>query len=101
MPWRSTKSGSHGVKMGSWGQIMEIPILCLVNTLEATFLVQSSRKLVKIIFSMKSRTSSNLGHVGLKTRSQAQMSLFSLYYRAPDKHGLDKLNFSSKISQEL
>ena len=80
---------------------MEIPILRLVKTLEATFLVQSSRKLVKIIFSMKSRTSSNLGHVGLKTRSQAQMSLVSLYYSAPDKHGLDKLNFSSKIFQEL
>ena len=30
-------------KTGSWDQIMQIPILCLVNTLEATFLVQSSR----------------------------------------------------------
>ena len=29
------------------------------------------------------------------------LSLLSLYYRAPDKHGLDKLNFSSKISQKL
>ena len=76
---------------------MEIPILCLVNTLEATFLVQSSRKLVQIIFSMKSWTSSNLGHVQLKTRSQGKMSLFSLYYRAPDKHGLDKLNFCQRF----
>ena len=49
---------------------------------------------------MKSESSLNLSHVGLKTRSQAQMSL-CLYYRAPDKHGLDKLNFLSKISQEL
>ena len=38
-------------KMGSWDQMMEIPILCLVNTLETTFFVQSSRKLVTIIFS--------------------------------------------------
>ena len=29
------------------------------------------------------------------------LSLFSFYYRAPDKHGLEKLNFPSKISQEL
>ena len=72
----NTKYGSHGVKNGVMGQIMKIPILYLVNTLEATFLAQSSRKLVKIISSMKSRTSSNLGHVGLKTRSQAQMSIF-------------------------
>ena len=47
MPWRTTKSRSHGVKNGVMGTNHGNTHLCLVNTQEATFLVQSSRKLVK------------------------------------------------------
>ena len=35
--------GHVGSKMGSWGQIIEILFLCLVNTLPATFFVQTTR----------------------------------------------------------
>ena len=45
----------------------------LVCTLEATVLVQMSSNLVRMIALMNSRTSSNLGHVGSKTRSLGQI----------------------------
>ena len=38
----------------------------LVNALEAAFLAQSSSNLARIFVLMKSRMSSNLGHVGQK-----------------------------------
>ena len=45
----------------------------LVYALEATVLVGYSWKLVRIFVSMKSRTSSKMGHVGSKTRSLGQI----------------------------
>ena len=45
----------------------------LVYALEATVLVGYSRKLVRMFVSMKSRTSSKMGHVGSKTRSLGQI----------------------------
>ena len=45
----------------------------LVNTLEATVLVQSSSNLLRIIILTISRSSSNMGHVGSKTRSVGQL----------------------------
>ena len=48
---------------------MDIPSSCLMNTVETTFLVQRSWKLVKIIFSMKCRTRLNLIMWGQKLMS--------------------------------
>ena len=45
----------------------------LVNTLEATVLVQSSSNLPRMIILTKSRLTSNMGHVGSKTRSVGQL----------------------------
>ena len=45
----------------------------LVNTLEATVLVQSSSNLLRMIILTISRLSSNMGHVGSKTRSVGQL----------------------------
>ena len=45
----------------------------LVYALEATVLVGYSWKLVRMFVSMKSRTSSKMGHVGSKTRSLGQI----------------------------
>ena len=45
----------------------------LAYALEATFSVQSSWNLVRMFVSIKSRTSSKLGHVGSKTRSLVQI----------------------------
>ena len=45
----------------------------LVNTLEATVLVQSTSNLLRMIILTKSRLSSNMGHVGSKTRSVGQI----------------------------
>ena len=45
----------------------------LVNTLEATVLVQSSSYLLRMIILTISRSSSNMGHVGSKTRSVGQL----------------------------
>ena len=44
-----------------------------MNTLEATVLVQSSSNLLRMIILTKSRLSSNMGHVGSKTRSVGQL----------------------------
>ena len=46
----------------------------LVNTLEATVLVQLSSNLLKIIILTISRSSSNMGHVGSKTKSVCQLN---------------------------
>ena len=45
----------------------------LVYALEATFSVQSSWNLVRMFGSIKSETTSKLGHVGSKTRSLSQI----------------------------
>ena len=45
----------------------------LVITIEATILIASSSNLVRMFIYMKSRSSSNLGHVGSKTRSLGQI----------------------------
>ena len=45
----------------------------LVNTLEATVLVQSSSNLLRMIILTISRSNSNMGHVGSKTRSVGQL----------------------------
>ena len=45
----------------------------LVNTLEATVLVQSSSNLLIMIILTISRSSSNMGHLGSKTRSVGQI----------------------------
>ena len=45
----------------------------LVNTLEATVFVQSSSNLLRMIILTISRSSSNMGHVGSKTRSVGQI----------------------------
>ena len=44
-----------------------------MNTLEAIVLVQSSSNLLKMIILTISRSSSNIGHVGTKTRSVGQI----------------------------
>ena len=44
-----------------------------MNTLEATFLVQSSSNLLRMIILTISQSSSNIGHVGSKTRSVGQI----------------------------
>ena len=44
-----------------------------VNTLEDTFLAQSSSNLLTMLFLTKSRSSSIMGHVGSKTRSLGQI----------------------------
>ena len=44
-----------------------------MNTLEATFLVQSSSNLLRMIILKISRSSANMGHVGSKTRSVGQI----------------------------
>jgi nicotinamide riboside kinase len=45
-----------------------------VNTLETTFQTQSSWNFVRMIVLMMSRSSSNLGHVGFKSRSLGQIT---------------------------
>ena len=54
-----------GQKVKSWKN--------LVNTLEATFLVQSSSNLLRMIILTISQLSSNMGDVGSKTRSEGQI----------------------------
>ena len=44
-----------------------------MNTLEATVLAQSSSNLLRMIVLTISRSSSNMGHVGSKTRSVGQI----------------------------
>ena len=44
-----------------------------MNTLEATVLAQSSSTLLRMIVLTISRSSSNMGHVGSKTRSVGQI----------------------------
>ena len=44
-----------------------------MNTLEATVLVQSSSNLLRMIILTISRSSSDMGHVGSKTRSVGQI----------------------------
>ena len=50
----------------------------LVTTLAATVLIQSSPNLVRIIIMTRSRSSSNMGHMGSKTRSLGQLKEKSL-----------------------
>ena len=45
----------------------------LVNTLEVTFLKQSSQILIKMFVLMISKSDMKLGHVGSKTRSPGQI----------------------------
>ena len=45
----------------------------LVNTLEVTVLIRFSSNLVRMFVLMKSRSSSNMGHVGSKSRSRGQI----------------------------
>ena len=47
----------------------------LVNTLVATFCIQSSWKFIRTYISIKSRPSSKLGHVGSQTRSDTRPNL--------------------------
>ena len=63
--------GHVGSKTRSVGQIIEN----LVNTLEATVLVQSSSNLLRMIILTISQSGSNMGHVGSKTRSLGQIAL--------------------------
>ena len=44
-----------------------------MNTLEATFLVQTSSNLLRMIISTISQLSSNMGDIGSKTRSVGQI----------------------------
>ena len=59
-----------GQKLGHWAKSAEN----LVNTLAVTFLKQSSWILLKMFVLMSSRSGSNLGYLGSKTRSPGQIS---------------------------
>ena len=47
--------------------------ILLVNTLEVTVLSRFSSNVVRMFVSMKFRSSSNMGYMGLKTRSRGQI----------------------------
>ena len=80
----STSSPEHEVLMVSYCY-RSLSVVCascicascvnfwLVNTLEATVLVQSSSNLLRMIILTISQSSSNMGHVGSKTRSVGQI----------------------------
>ena len=56
-----------------WGVRRPLSTFYLVYAIAATFSVQSSWNLVRMFVSIKSRTSSKLGHFGSKTRSLGQI----------------------------
>ena len=58
-----------GQKQGQWVKSLKN----LVNILEATVLAQSSSNLLRMIILTISQSSSNMGHVGSKTRSVGQI----------------------------
>ena len=68
-----------------------------VYTLAVTFLIQSSSNLVRMFVLMISRTSSNLGHEGSKTRSLGQILEKSCLHSRGHIFGLIILKFCQDV----
>ena len=62
-----------------------------MNTLDATFSAQPTSNLLRMMSSTKSRSSSKLGHVGSKSRSQDQIK--EKYYEHSRGHIFSLINF--------
>ena len=91
--------------------------ILLVNILEATFLVQSSSNLVRITILTKSRSSSNMAHMGSKSWSIVQIlekacehsrshQFSSIFIRLSQNDHLDKIkmdmgHFGSNLRKSL